>query len=177
MFCYNCCYFEIARFCKNHVHGLFLLRTLPIVQLYFLKSNSPSEWIVRIPVHQVLRQSFSLVWSSLSVTCLSSAQNSVRNASPGNVIKGSWCERTGWLKVAQTENYAWRNTFTPLRGPQPISDAGLLGHSPQRSQIPHFVLLWPIDFDTYKGSILVSSKIYLLKSSLVLLFRPFNCSE
>lgn len=116
MCCYHCCYFEIARFCKNHVHGLFLLRTPPIVQLYFLKSNSPSKWIVRIPVHQVLRQSFSLVWSSLSVTCLSLAQNSVRNASPGNVIKGSWCERTGWLKVAQTENYAWRNTFTPLKG-------------------------------------------------------------
>lgn len=93
---------------------LFLQHTPPVVQLlYFSKSNSPSKWILRIPVHQVLHQSFSLV-SALSVTCLSAAQNSVRNASPGNVIKNSWCERTGWLKVAQSDNYAWRNTFKPL---------------------------------------------------------------
>lgn len=90
----------------------FFCNSPPVV--HFLKSNSPSKWILCIPVHQVLSQSFSLVWSTLSVTCLSAAQNSVRNASPGNVIKSSWCEWTGWLKVAQSDNYAWRNTFKPL---------------------------------------------------------------
>ncbi len=108
-------FYVLVRFCENHALSYlgkvenvnFFCNTLhqKVVQLlYFSKPNS--QWILRIPV----RQSFSLV-SALSVTCLSAAQNSVSNASPGNVIKNSWCERTGWLKVAQSDNYAWRNTF------------------------------------------------------------------
>lgn len=73
---------------SHHVFFCYILHQLS--RWSFPKSNSPSKWILRIPVHQVLHQSFSLVRSSLSVTCLSAAQNSVWNASLGNVIKDSW---------------------------------------------------------------------------------------
>ncbi len=76
--------------------------TLKVNLMHSCASGAPSELFS------------SSLQSALSVTCLSAAQNSVRNASPGNVIKNSRCERTGWLKVAQSDNYAWRNTFKPL---------------------------------------------------------------